>query len=104
MENYNLNIFDGIHKVKVTLQQFDYAGHIFQNIHGNCFGRDILSFDFESSEGEEENDCDLAYDENYDLFSVVLKNESGDKFEFEGDASELNDMIVAIEIVDYVKE
>lgn len=42
MKNYDPNIYKGIHTVEVTIQQWDYVGHIRQSIGGNCKGRTIL--------------------------------------------------------------
>lgn len=45
MQNYNINIRNGIHTVKVTLQQWDYVGHIIYKIGGNCYGRNVMEQD-----------------------------------------------------------
>lgn len=104
MKNYDPNIYSGIHTVKITLQQWGYVGHIIQEIRGSSKGRDVLDFDFECEDAENENDCNLQFDEDFDSFSAILKNESGDTLEVEGDAEEFNQMIVALEIIDFQKE
>lgn len=104
MKNYDPNIHKGIHAVEITIQQWDYVGHIKQRIGGNCKGKSILDFDFESEDSDLENDCNLSYDKGYDCFCATLKNESGDILEVEGDSEQFNDMIVKTEILDYVKE
>lgn len=104
MKNYDPNIYSGIHTVKITIQQWGYVGHIIQKIRGNCKGRDVLDFDFECEDAENENDCNLQFDEDFDYFSAILKNESRDTLEVEGDAEEFNKMIVALEIIDFQKE
>lgn len=106
MKNYDPNIYIGIHTVKITLQQWGYVGHIIQKIRGNCKGRDVLDFDFVCEDSENENDCNLQFDEDlpYDCFSAVLKNESGDTLVVQGDAEEFNKMIVAVEIIDFQEE
>ncbi len=104
MKNYDPNIYNGIHTVKVTLQQWGYVGHIIQKISGNCKGRDVLDFDFECEDADNENDCDLRFDEEYEYFQATLKNEVGDLLEVGGDAQEFNRMIVAVEIIDFQKE
>lgn len=101
MKSYDPNIIDGIHTVRVTIQLWEYIGHIFKRTGGNCRGRDILDFDFECEDADLENDCQLAFDEEHELFSAVLKNENGDTMEAEEDAQFFNDMIVAIEIIDH---
>lgn len=101
MKNYDPNIWDGIHTVRVTIQLWEYIGHIFKRVGGNCRGRDILDFDFEYEDADLENDCQLSFDEKYELFSAVLKNENGDIMEIEEDAQFFNNMIVAIEIIDH---
>ena len=106
MKSYNPNIYEGIHTVKVTLQQWDYVGHLIYEMGGNCKGKTILDFDFYDMDIDSiiQNDCQLMLDEYFDIFECKLKNENGDTMDFECDASEMNDMIVAIEIIDYRKE
>ena len=101
MKNYNPNITNGVHTVMITLQSWGYKGHIFQKITGNCKGRDMLHFDFYEEDEFPDNDCQLEYDEDVDYFSCVLKDDEGNTIECEGDASEMNDMIVAVEIIDF---
>lgn len=104
MKNYNIDINKGIHRIKVTIQQWDYVGHIFQEIKGTCKGKSILDFDFESEDSDNENDCNLYYEEDSGYFFAELKNKEGDTLFVEGDAEEFNQMIVAIEIMDFVEE
>lgn len=101
MKNYDPNIYEGIHTVRVTIQQWGYLGHITQKISGNCKGKDILGFDFECEDGEIENDCDLRFDDDYNIFRAILKDEDGNTLEVEGDEEEFNQMIVSLEIVDF---
>ncbi len=104
MKNYNIDIDRGIHRIKVTIQQWDYVGHIFQGTIGTCKGKSILDFDFESEDGENENDCNLRYEEETGWFFAELKNESGNTLFVEGDAEDFNQMIVAMEIMDFVEK
>lgn len=105
MENYNLNINWGTHTILITLQQFEYIGHLTVQIGGNCKGRQVLDFNFEYYGDERiESDCDFKYDEENEIFYVALKNKNGEISEFEGNASDFNDMIVGLEILDYVEE
>lgn len=99
MKKYNPNINDGIHTVRITIQSWDYVGHIFQKISGNCKGRNVLDFDFECEDADLENDCQLSFDEDQNCFGAVLKNENGSTLEVDGSAAEFNDMIVAVEIL-----
>ena len=106
MKEYNPNIHEGVHKVRITLQQWGYKGHIVYNVHGNCQGLTILNTaDFETDSYEHsENDCNLKFNEEYEIFSLELKNENGDTLEIRADSAEMNDMMVAIEILDFVEE
>lgn len=101
MKNYNPNIENGVHTIRITLQQWDYVGHIIQKMYGNCMGRDVLDFEFYDIDDAPDNDCKLKYHEDYDYFTCVLKNENGDTLKCEGDTDEMNDMIVGIEIIDF---
>ena len=101
MTSYDPNIISGVHTVQITMQMWDYVGHIIQKIRGNCKGMEILNFDFEIEDEFPENDCQLEYHEDGDFFSCILKNENGDTLECENDAQEMNDMIVAVEILSF---
>ena len=102
IKNYDPNIYEGIHTVRITIQQWGYVGHITEKVHGNCKGRDVLDFDFECEDGNLENDCNLRFDENYEYFTATQKDEAGNTLLVDGDARDFNKMIVAIEIMDYV--
>lgn len=106
MENYNLNIRKGVHTIKITLQNGEYKGHLFKNIHGNCKGASILDIDFYDEELENtENDCKLTYDEDLELYSLELKNKQGDVLICDGlEAEELENMVVCSEIIDFAEE
>lgn len=104
MKNYDLNIYRGIHTVKITLQIWEYKGHIIQKISGNCKGKSILDFDFECEDDFPNNDCHLEYHEDGDYFTCTLKDEDGNTLECAGDVAEMNDMIVRIEIIDFCEE
>ncbi len=103
MKEYNPNIYEGVHKVRITLQQWEYKGHIIYDMHGNCQGLSILNTaDFETDSYENsENDCNLKFDEDSEVFSLELKNEEGNTLELHVDGEELNNMMVAIEILKY---
>jgi hypothetical protein len=105
MENYNPSIIWGMHTKEITIQQFNYTEKIVQKVQGNCIGRDVLDFDFADLNEEDcsilQNDCHLAYDENSELFTAILKNKKGDGLKVSGYASAFNDMIVGIRFLDY---
>lgn len=91
--------------VEVTLMQWEYKGHIIQAIGGNCLGLDILnSIDFETDTEFDtpstKNDCNLTYHENEDFFTATLHDDEGNELYVEGDSAEMNQMIVAVEIID----
>lgn len=103
LKGYDPNIRWGNHTVKITIQRWEYVGHIIQKKRGNCKGRDILKFDFEEYENEE-NDCDLQFDEDLEYFRAKLMDKDGGFLEVEGFAEEFNKMIVAVEIIDFKPE
>ena len=104
MKKYDPDIREGIHTVKITLQQWEYKGHIIMYIGGNCKGKTLLDFDFEYEIDFPNNDCEMKYDEDYDCFSCILKDENGNTLECCGDAEDMNNMIVAVEIIDFREE
>lgn len=104
MKNYDPNTYKGVHTVEITLQKWEYKGHIIRHICGNCKGRTVLDFDFECESDLSYNDCQLEYHEDLDYFSCALKDENGNTLECNLDAEEMNDMIVGIEIIDFCEE
>lgn len=98
----------GTHKIKVTLQNGEYKGHISFYVKGNCHGLSILNFDFECDSDiidcrNSSNDCDLSYNEIYDKYTVRLSDDNGDTLLLEEmSANEMNDMIVGLEIIDFI--
>lgn len=104
IKNYNPNIHKGVHTIRVTIQRWDYVGHIIKKIYGNCKGKSILDFDFDEEDADVENDCNLKFDEDEEIFSAVLTNEGGNTLEVEGTARDFNKMIVATEIINYEEE
>lgn len=104
MKEYDPSIEYGIHTVKVTLQQWEYTGHIIERIKGNCQGKSVLDFDFDQFEEDFdlENDCEIECDDGW--FSCVLHDEEGNEFEVEGEWKEMNELIVRMEIIDFVPE
>lgn len=106
MREYDPN-FEGVHKVRITLQQWEYKGHIVYEVGGNCKGLSILNTaDFETdsyTNSRAENDCNLSFDEDYETFSLELKDDEGDILEIRADGKEMNDMIVSIEILDCIE-
>ncbi len=104
MRSYDPNTAYGIHIIEITLQEWEYVGHITQRIGGNCKGKEILDFDFECEDGNLESDCNLKYDEDNDYFSATLKDAEGNTLDCEGSAEDFNNMIVKVEIVGFEKE
>lgn len=104
MENYNVSIRNGVHRVRVTLQQWKYKGHIWLNTGGNCYGRSIIDFDFDCVDDDLENDCNLVYEEEDNCFTAILKDDDGNECVVEGEADDFNNMIVAVEIIAYLSE
>ena len=92
--------------VRVTLMQWGYKGCIVTAIGGNCLGIDVLSnaIDFETDTEFDtpstKNDCNLTYNEDGDFFSAILHDADGNELHVEGDAEEMSQMIVAVEIID----
>ena len=105
--NYDPNITWGAHKVKVTLQQWEYKGIIIVEVGGNCKGKPILELASELyDENILESDCNFKTVDNDDFEGFVcdLKNNSGDILEVEEEWDELDNLIVGIEIIDLVRK
>ncbi len=102
LENYNI-YREGVTTIKVTFQNENYKGYVTQKVTGRCKGRNLLSFDLELCREDEfeENNCQLQYHEENDSYTAVLEAEDGDLLEVNGNASYFNNMIVALEIIDF---
>lgn len=106
MDKYDIEHGFGVHTCRITLMEREFVGHITFKIGGNCRGQSILEVALECLEDPSkfESDCQLRYDEETYEYSFVLFD--GEKnFEYEGIYySDLSDMIVAVEIIDYKDE
>ena len=105
MKEYDLNKTWCDHVIKTTIQCFEFKGHIWSIHGGNCFGKDILDFDFEihDSDSVSYNDCALIYDEEYDVWTARLHDDKGNESLIEGDSDEFNRIIVKNEILGQFK-
>ena len=112
--NYNPD-YTNTHTVQITLNDNGYLGHIRIKIGGNTKGADILStaIDWFDDCGIDEvdavdNDCNLEldYDEDEDVanWSGTLTNANNDKLIFDATDDEIKDMVVSVEIIDYIPE
>jgi len=105
IKEYDPNVdWDKKQIVEVTLMQWEYFGHMYLQVSGNCRGLDVLTTaDFETDSFEDNyKDFKLSYDEDSDYFYYVLHDENGDTLEGEAEADEMNSMIVSIRFVDYI--
>lgn len=101
------NFYERTHTIRVTLQIGEYKGHIAYKMGGNCFGKTLLDWNPDYDDQEDinryvENDCNFRLDEDYDVYLFTLKNENGETSNFECDLYDLENNVVAIEIVDCV--
>jgi len=99
------NFRERVHTIQVTFQSGEYKGRIAYKIGGNVFGIDLLGFDLETLDEDiiknlVVNDCDFSFDYENEVFSLELKNESGDSLLCEEDDYSLGNMVVALEIID----
>lgn len=116
MDNYDPNIFEGTHIIRVTMQQWGYKGHVAFPVGGNCKGTGVLQsgFDFPEYDVQEdidrytENDCKFAYHDDEDgdgWYSCRMKNDAGDEMDCDDlDENDVKRMIVAVEIVSFEKD
>ena len=103
MKTYDLNLKNVVHIVEIILQCGVYKGRIINMVHGNCFGSDILGFDFESEDADVKNDCNLQYNEDYDLWSAELHDKDGNILHVDEDSVSFGEMVVKNEIIKQCK-
>lgn len=108
MKKYDIsdNFRSRVHTVRVTFQYQEYKGHIAYEIGGNCRGLNVMDLDFDCWDMDDiarlkENDCCFRWDDEYKIWKLVLKDDSGNKCEMHDiDEYEIGDYVVAIEIID----
>lgn len=113
--DYNPNSY-GTHTVQVTIQKWDYRGHIAVKIGGNCKGlellRDIDETIWEAALDHSSSiisDCGFevienGYGDEDFWYKAVLKNECGDTLLDEGDQNDFENAIVEVAIIAYEPE
>jgi len=102
--NYDPNINQGTHKVKISLQQWDYKGTVIVEVGGNCKGKSVLEAATELyEENILESDCNFKFIDNGEVegFHCELGNGSGDILEIEEEWYGLGSLIVGLEIIDF---
>ena len=108
-----LNHSFGTHKIKVNFQAEEYKGAITYLVGGNCKGREVFpscGMDILDSLGDRTTKLEgmiiRLCDDDDDWFGeVTLTADNGDTCEFELESeAEFENMIVRMEILDFVKE
>lgn len=96
----------GVHACRVTFMYDEYCGHVIYRIGGNCKGGNILSAVLsdlsclKEDPDEANNDCQFTYREDYDVFTLVLRN-GDDTMSIALEYDELLKSVVSVEIIDY---
>jgi hypothetical protein len=111
MLNYDPNIRNGKHTIRVTIQQWEYKGHIDVVICGNRKGSNVMdsvSYTIlDNTPPDMSSDCNFTIEktpDNGDWFSCILKSDAGDTLDIEDECDRFDNMIVAVEIIDFIKE
>lgn len=99
------------HSIKITFQKGDFKGDIIRKAGGNVVGRSIILaaseceiWDSSDIEHLEENNCQMTIDDDQNWFGMVLKDDKGNKLQINDTLDSLEDMVVAIEIVDWLED
>lgn len=105
LNNYDPNVRNAVHIVRITLTVFNYVGHVSFEIGGNCRGKSILEAAIDSLEEAcdfKENDCQFTFNEDEEIWSAFLKNPDDDELIIEeSNFAEIESMITAVEIVEH---
>lgn len=102
MKTYDgLNDTRGTHRVRVTLQHGEYKGSYTFTTRGNCKGLAVLNPDLDNDAVINAQDCKVC-DLEDGWYQVILTHpETGDTLETECDDRDFENMVVALEIVDF---
>lgn len=97
------------HLIKLTFMSGEYSGHVSLTLSGNVCGWEALTGidpeNFDSETNFKENPIGLKYSDDWDDYSMQLKNKAGEKLHLKViTAEKLKDMIVSVEIIDWEKE
>lgn len=105
MKNYDVDIRWGIKTVKVTFQIEECKGYVTYQVKGNTKGSSLLGVDAEYLYDMKflDNNAQLVVSDD-GWYTIVLRNDKGVELIDEGEMDELNDYIVAVEIIDMVPE
>lgn len=97
----------GEHTIKITIQRWDFRGHIWVKVGGDCRGISVMSDIADTiwelalcNPSEIKSDCNFKIDDDF-WYTAVLKNKQGDTLNDCSDQQGFEDAIVGIEIVDY---
>lgn len=108
MKKYDIsdNFRSRVHTIRITFQWQEYKGHIAYEIYGNCRGLHVMDLDFDCWDMDDiarlkENDCYFNLNEDYEVWELILKDDKGYECKIDAiDSNEINDYVVAIEIID----
>ena len=109
INNYDPNYCFGEHTIKVTIQEWQYRGNLKVKVNGNCKGMSVIEGISESIYDQAntlESDCEfvvLEEDGEEPWFSAILKDSDGNQLETTDLFDRLENLIVAIEIIDFTR-
>lgn len=105
LQNYDPNIYEGVHEIKVMFQQWKYKGFVTYEIGGNVKGMEIFP-----SDSDDLYDCKFKEnpigfkDLDEDWFFMTLKDDEGNELKVEEEFDYLSRYIVGFEIVGFKEE
>lgn len=106
LEDYNPNDSWGMHLVKIKFQVWKYKGFLTYKIFGNCRGLGVFgNFDIDSLWKHDFIDNKINFkilDDNW--CKISLFDDEGNELEGEYEYTELDGMVVGLEIIDFIKE
>lgn len=107
MKKYDIsdNFRNRTHTIRVKFQFQQYVGFITYEMGGNCRGLNVMDLDFDCWDIDDiknlkENTCSLNWNEEYESWGLVLKDDEGNECSMDLEPNEINDYVVAIEIID----
>lgn len=101
MKNYDPNINYGTHIVEVTIQMWEYIGHLKYKIGGNCKGLSIMknAEDLYRNKDIIWSDCNFIIDEENEWFKCELKDVNENILMIDNGLDDLPNLMVKIEIL-----
>lgn len=105
LKNYDPNARCGTHTIRMTLQCWRFRGTITYKTSRNCRGMDHMGSGLNVISNEFESDCNFVISDDDNIFSCELTDPTtGQICGIEESFTEFDELVVGVEIIDFVPD